>query len=501
MTALQPLQGEFDHLGAALAAAALQFGENDAYVDAEVRMSFAAWDRAADDLAVELTRRGCGPGDVVAVGLSSSAAFATAYVAALRIGAIVTGINTRLGPSEVRGILRSAGARLLIGDLEADHSVPTITAAELQRLIDDPPSGGAVARHPEIGREDPAVIIWTSGTTGTPKGAWYDHAALEAAVRSSGVMSAPFDRRLVATPFAHAGYMGKVWDQIAWGIAFIIPPLPWSAASTAALLREERVSVASLVPAQWAKMLEYEERDRPFPDLRLGTSATAPAPPPLVDEVKRRFMVPLVVRYAMTESPSITGTEPDDPAHIQFRTVGKPQAGMEVRIVDGHGAALPTGEVGDIEARGACVMRGYWGDEQATSRAFTDDGWLRTGDLGYLSPRGHLILTGRRGEMYIRGGYNVYPLEVERVLAAHPLVAQVAVVGVPAPVIGEMGVAFVVASDAIAPTLHELREHVRSQLADYKAPDRLVLVDSLPLTPLLKVDRRRLALYAQAELS
>lgn len=494
------LQGRFDHLGAALSAAAEQFGDRDAYVDGPTRLSFAEWDRASLVFAAELHRRGVGRGDVVAIGLPSSAAFAISYVAAVRIGAIATGINTRLGRREIAGILRQSGARLLIGDVVTETAIATIRQHELDELLGaqvalDARAPAERGQEPGIGRDDPAVIIWTSGTTGAPKGAWYDHAGLEAAVHSSGVMSAPFDRRLVATPFAHAGYMAKVWDQIAWAIAFIIPPQPWSAASTARCLSEERVTVASLVPTQWTKLLEYETGHRPFPDLRLGTSATAPAPPDLIEQVKQRFEVPLVVRYAMTESPSITGTEVDEPSYVQFRTVGRPQAGMEIRVVDDLGAEVPIGEVGNVEVHGACLMRGYWHDDAAALKSLTDDGWLRTGDLGYRSPTGHLLLTGRRGEMYIRGGYNVYPLEVERILATHPLVSEAAVIGTPAPVIGEIGVAFVVASGDRAPTLEELREHVRSELADYKAPDRLVLLEALPRTAMMKVDRSRLAMH------
>lgn len=494
------LQGRFDDLGTALSAAAEQFGDRDAYVDGGTRLSFAEWDRASISLAAELRRRGVGRGDVVAIGLPSSAAFAICYVAAVRIGAIATGINTRLGRREIAGILRQSAARLLIGDVTTDTAIETIKQHELGELLGarsvlDATTQAEWGKEPGIGRHDPAVIIWTSGTTGAPKGAWYDHAGLEAAVHSSGVMSAPFDRRLVATPFAHAGYMAKVWDQIAWAIAFIVPPQPWSAASTALFLREEQVTVASLVPTQWAKMLEHEGGHRPFPHLRLGTSATAPASPDLIEQVKKQFEVPLVVRYAMTESPSITGTEINEPPHIQFRTVGRPQAGMDIRLVDDLGAAVPVGEVGNVEVHGACLMRGYWHDEETTRKALTDDGWLRTGDLGYRSPRGHLLLTGRRGEMYIRGGYNVYPLEVERVLSTHPLVGESAVIGIPAPVIGEIGVAFVVPSGDPAPTLDDLRDHVRSELADYKAPDRLVLLEALPRTAMMKVDRSRLAMH------
>ncbi|GAA3007740.1 class I adenylate-forming enzyme family protein [Microbacterium aurantiacum] len=492
------LRGRHANLGAALAAAAAQFGDRDAYVDPSVRLTFAQWDAAADAFAGALVARGIAMGDVIAIGLPSSAGFAVAYAGGLRCGAVVTGVNTRLGPSEIAGILRASGAAVLIGDLPTEAPIDRIDGAESARIMGAGGAHGERARR-EPARTDPAVIIWTSGTTGAPKGAWYDHAGLEAAAHSSGIMSAPFDRRLVATPFAHAGYMAKVWDQIAWGTAFVVPPQPWSAASTASLLRDERVSVASLVPTQWEKMLEHGAGAHPYPDLRIGTAATAPASPALVDSVRTRLGVPLVVRYAMTESPSITGTKPDEPAYIQFHTVGRPQAGMQLRIVDGHGAVVPTGEVGDIETRGACVMRGYWRDDAATAQSLTEDGWLRTGDLGYLSPKGHLILTGRRGDMYIRGGYNVYPMEVEKVLATHPDVAQVAVVGVRAPVIGEIGVAFAVPSPGRTPTLESLRAHVKAELADYKAPERLIVVDSLPLTPMLKVDRAALKRIASTE--
>jgi acyl-CoA synthetase (AMP-forming)/AMP-acid ligase II len=195
----------------------------------------------------------------------------------------------------------------------------------------------------------------------------------------------------------------------------------------------------------------------------------------------------------MTESPSITGTEPDDPPDVQYRTVGRPQAGVELSLRDEQGAAVPDGDVGRIHVRGAVVMRGYWRDPAATAEVLDADGWLRSSDLGHLDPDGNLVLDGRVGDMYIRGGYNVYPLAVENVLAEHPAVDQVAVVGVPEPQLGEIGVAFVVpaARDA-PPSLEEIRAFCRAQLADYRAPDRLVVLDELPLTPMLKVDKHAL---------
>jgi acyl-CoA synthetase (AMP-forming)/AMP-acid ligase II len=293
-------------------------------------------------------------------------------------------------------------------------------------------------------------------------------------------MSAPNDRRLTPTPFAHAGYMFKLWDQLVWGSTLVVPATPWSARAMFDVLRDERVTVAGAVPTQWAKLLDVDGVTREaLPHLRIGVVATAPAPPDLVRGVAERIGVPLVVRYAMTECPTICGTDPTDAPETQFRTVGRPALGMEVRIGTG----------GLVEVSGSCVMRGYWRNPELTAEVL-EDGWFRTGDVGVLGVDGNLTLVGRSGDMYIRGGYNVHPGEVERVLAGHVGVKHVAVVGRSAPVIGELGVACVVPVDAaVPPTLAELRARVTGELADYKAPDELLIVEELPLTAMLKPDR------------
>jgi acyl-CoA synthetase (AMP-forming)/AMP-acid ligase II len=492
-----PLRGTFDTIADAMDAAAEQLADIEAYVEGDRRVTFGQWLADADALAAALVERGVRPGDVVAIMVPPSVDFAVALAAILRAGAVATGLNTRLGPREVEAIVARCRPVLAIVPAGPPPSglppgLATVDTVDLERATE----GAGLGRARHRGQaSDPAVIVWTSGTTGLPKGAWFDHDNLRAAVSTAGVMTAPFDRRLASTPFAHAGYMVKPWEQLAWATTLVITPTPWNAADMLRLLVDERITVAGGAPAQWARLLELPGvAQADLSSLRLGIAATAPAPPELVAQVEARCGCPLVVRYAMTESPSITGTEPGDHPEVLYRTVGRPQAGIEVSIRDAAGVPVKDGEIGRIHVRGPCVMRGYWGEPELTAEALTPDGWLASSDLGHRDPEGNLVLAGRMGDMYIRGGYNVHPLQVEQVLSEHPAVAQAAVIGAPDPVLGEIGVAFVVPSpDAPAPTLAELRDWCKDRLADYKRPDRLVLVGALPLTSMMKVDKAALA--------
>jgi acyl-CoA synthetase (AMP-forming)/AMP-acid ligase II len=397
-----------------------------------------------------------------------------------------------LGRREVAAIVDKTDAPVIIVEdsAETPEGVPQIIRrselAELRR--------GGVKAAPHLGRaSDLAVVIWTSGTTGLPKGACFTHANLKSAIQTAGPLAAPFARKLSSVPFAHAGYMAKGWEQIAYGMTLIISETPWSAARMLRLLVDERISIAGAVPTQWAKLLELPElATADLSNITVGVTATAPAPPELIERVTQVIGAPLIVRYSMTECPSMTGTRIGDSAEIQYRTVGRPQPGIEIKV-----DAPDESGVGRVAVRCAAVMQGYWRDPERTAEALGSDGWLISSDLGRFDADGNLILTGRTNEMYIRGGYNVYPLEVERVLSELPSVATVAIIGVAAPVIGEVGVAFVVPADPAAPpTLDNLRAKVRGELADYKAPDRLVLLEALPLTAMMKVDKTALKALA-----
>lgn len=495
-------------------AAAAEIGDREAYVDGERRLTFREWRDAADAVAARLGGLGVEPGDVVALGADTSIDYAVAYAGIVRRGAIATGINPRLGAFEVAAVLERCRPRLLLVDeafsARADEGPlrggATASVERLEEITRDTrprvgPAGRGGGAGPRPDPSAPVCIVWTSGTTGVPKGAWFDHRNLAAAVPAAGAMTVAFDRRLSPLPMAHAGFMTKLWEQLAMGVTIVLAPRPWSADATLDVAAREQITVIAAVPTQWERLVARQrERGVEVARPRIGLSATAPAAPELIARVREVFGCPLVVRYATTESPSITGTDPDDPPDVACLTVGRPQRGVAVDVVDEHGVPVRPGETGRVRVRGDCVTRGYWNDPVATAAAFDASGAFVTGDVGRFDARGNLVLLGRSSDMYIRGGYNVHPLEVERVLQMHPGIAQVAVVGMPAPVLGEVGVAVVVPADPGAPPgLEELRSFVRGRLADYKAPDRVVIRHDLPLTTMAKLDRAALRATLLAE--
>ncbi len=476
--------------------------------DGRRRLTFATWDAAADAVAGQLVALGVAKGDVVCLLLPSSIDYAVCYQAAARIGAITTGVNLRMGAAEQASITARVRPAVTVVDTAVveDGSVPpgsgTVLARRALAVAGDhgPAPRGALDAH------DPVAIVWTSGSTGVPKGAVFDHANLRAVAAGTDVLSHPGDRRLSPLPFAHVGYMTRAWDEIAHGVTTVITPQPWTAASAIALLHSERITVGQGVPTQWALMLAHPDFERAdVSSLRIAGTGASRVPPELVRAMRERLGCPVVVRYTSTESSLGTGTHPDDDDEVVATTVGRPVPGVELAVVGDDGGPVAAGEVGRVRLRSDAVLRGYVGDlaagplidAEATAAVLDDAGWVTTGDLGAVGADGNLRLAGRVSEMYIRGGYNVYPAEVEAVLGALDDVAQVAVVGTPDPVLGEIGAAFVVPTvPGRGPGLDDLRAACRTRLADYKTPDRLYLVGELPVTPMAKIDKRELAARA-----
>ena len=491
-------------------------GDVEAYVEpagARERRSltFAQWDRAADGVAGFLAGRGVRRGDVVCLLLPSCIDFAVLYAALQRLGAITSGLNPRMGGREIASIVEQAAPVLMVVDPGAAvppeaARVPQVTrAGAAAAWTASPPSSW-----PELEAHDPVAVVWTSGTTGQPKGAVFDHANLAAVARGTDVLSHPGDRRLSPLPFAHVGYMTRVWDEISHGVTTVITPTPWRADDAIRIMVAERITVGQGVPTQWALMLASDElAGADFGALRVVGTGAARMSATMVAEVRKRFGAPVVVRYTSTEASLGTGTTLTSSDAEVATTVGRPVPGVELAVVDDAGAPVEPGSIGRVMLRSPAVMRGYWGrgpgrgrtvdeliDVGATAAVLAPDGWLTTGDFGFVTPEGNLQLAGRAHERYIRGGYNVYPAEVEEALASHPTVARAAVVGVPDDVLGEIGVAVVVAEPGARPELAALRAHCAARLSDYKAPDALAVVDELPLTPMMKVDPLRLGTLA-----
>jgi acyl-CoA synthetase (AMP-forming)/AMP-acid ligase II len=484
--------------GSLLRRVADQHGDREAYVDGETRLSFGHWDESADAVASRLSELGVTKGDVVLLAMGSCVEYPIVYLAAMRLGAITSGINPRLGPSEISSIVERARPRVTVVDpvvAAVPQGMSTGILLGRTDVADAVRLGGRPERFPAISAEDPVAIVWTSGTTGHPKGAVFDHACLRAMERGSGVLSAPGDRRLSPNPFAHVGFFTRVWDELVHLITTVIMPTPWRAADHLRLIAEEAISVGQGVPTQWRLVLDHPDLvQTDTSSLRITSTGATRVPPELVRAMRDAFGVPVVVRYTSTEASVSTGTSVDDDDEVIATTVGRPAPNVELRLAVEDGGALSRGDVGEVLVRSRATMRYYWQDPERTAEVRDTDGWIHTGDMGWLDEHENLVIVGRRVEMYIRGGYNIYPAEVEQVLGEHPRVSTVAVVGIPDPVLGQIGAAAVIPVEVgEPPSLEELRSWCRERLADYKAPDRLVIMDQLPLTAMAKVDKRALA--------
>jgi acyl-CoA synthetase (AMP-forming)/AMP-acid ligase II len=469
-----------------VAEAARRFGDRIAYVtELGWSLTYADLDRISDEVAGGLAREGVRAGDVVALVLPPGAEYLLAYCAAAKLGAITAGVNDRLAERERTAVLELADPKLTIDD--AGRMLPElrVAGATPPPLADDP--------------DRPVAIIFTSGTTGLPKGALYCNRQLAFITQTdTGGAWDTGGRSFSGTSFAHLGFMTKLPGSLQrGGTTFIMER--WRAGDALELLAREKMTTVAGVPTQLALMLRQPDFDRfDLSSVRFIIAGGGPVTPGLADEARRRFGAALATRYSCTEAGIGLGTAFDDPEEDAVVSVGRPHASVELALVDGDDHPVPLGDVGEVCLRSPAVMSGYWRDPEQTHAAFTADSFVRTGDLGWIDDRGRLRLVGRSKEMYVRGGYNVYPVEVESVLSTHPDVAAIAIVPRADNVMGEIGVAVVVPRDpARVPTLDELREFAGTQVAAYKLPEALAVRADLPLTAMEKVDRRALV----AELS
>jgi malonyl-CoA/methylmalonyl-CoA synthetase len=444
----------------------------------------ACWshDRLADEAgwaAAHLHARGLLPGDVLLWPALRTPSAVALHLGALRLGAISAPFNPLATPDELRHLRADSAARLLVepGWLPRAAPPPAVPADDARD----------------------ALLLYTSGTTGTPKGVPLTHGALHAnlAALHSAWGWSDRDVLLHALPLFHVhGLVVALHGALFAGAACVLLER-FDAAAVPAELARRRATLFMGVPTMYHRLAALPPGGPDTSGVRLWTCGSAPLRQADRAAFRARFGAEVLERYGLSEG-LMLASQPLDAAR-RPGTVGRALPGVSLRVVERDTRRpLPPGQVGEVEARGPSVFRGYWHAPGATAGVLAPDGWLRTGDLGQLDADGTLTLAGRCRDLILSGGFNVYPLEVEGALAGHPDVAECAVFGLPDADLGEVVAAAVVPAAGRVPSEPALREHARERLAPHKVPRRWLLLPELPRTALGKVNRAALAAQAAA---
>jgi len=464
-------------------------------------LTYSLLDAASAHFAGLLAAHGMHPGDRVGIMLPNVPHFPVCYYGALRAGGIVVPMNVLLKRREVAYYLADSGARLLFawhgfsqdaiaGAEQAGAECVLVEPGEFEPML------GRTAPHTEVLRtadEDTAVLLYTSGTTGQPKGAELTHANLSRnASAAAGLFSIGSDAvTLGGLPLFHSfGQTCGMNATIVGGGTLTLLPR-FDPRKALEVIERDRVNVFLGVPTMYAAMLHHPDRERfDVSTLRHCGSGGAAMPVELLRAFDAAFGCKILEGYGLSETSPVTSFNHPD-RERKPGSIGTPIEGVQMRVVDDSGRELAQGEVGEIVIRGYNVMKGYWRRPEETAAAIVD-AWFHTGDLGRVDEDGFFYIVDRKKDMIIRGGYNVYPREVEEVLYEHPAVREAAVIGVPDADLGEEIGAAVALKDGCTATSEELREHVRDQLAAYKYPRHVWFVDELPKGPTGKILKREI---------
>ena len=490
-------------LGFWLAKRRLRNPDKPAVIFDGAQLTYRQFADAADRVAAVLRDRGIGKGDAVAYIGENSPQFLQVMFAAAQLGAVFVPINTRLAPPEMQHVLVDSGARALILDPEfLERAMPGVEAGLISQVI---VTGDGVPENPGLARlvteatagrtvidvdlDDPAAIIYTSGTTGRPKGAVLTHGnltwvALNCVVDYDVVST---DVSLMISPLFHVASLGMGALPVILKGATLVLEKGFEPGRALGLIQQHGVTMLSGVPTTYQMMADHPDWARTdLSTLQKLTCGGSAVPTRILNAFEERGLS-FSQGYGMTEtSPGATSLSPTMTREKQG-SVGLPHFFTEVRIAGEHGEIVPRGTVGEIEITGPNVFLGYHGQPEATAEAFTDDGWFRSGDLGYLDPDGYLYIADRLKDMIISGGENIYPAEVENLISDIEGISGVAVVGVPDERWGEVPWAVVTLKEGADVDTEKVRSHLDGLLARYKLPKNVVVVEDLPRTASGKV--------------
>jgi long-chain acyl-CoA synthetase len=491
------------NLATLLTTSAAKFPERIAIRLDDAAVPYAALEAGSQRVAGMLRSMGIEPGDRVGIMLPNTPHFPLAYYGALRLGAVVVPMNPLLSKREVAFYLEDSGAKLLLawhGFAEsAQGGAEQVEGAEVL-LIEPEDIGKRVGAAEPIEEvchkdgDDTAVVLYTSGTTGHPKGAELTHHSIGSNVQACLPLYQPTEKDVLfgGLPFFHVfGQTCTLNVAVASGAEVTLLPR-FDPTQALEIIQRDKVTVFMGVPTMHGAILHHPKRgDYDTSSVRLFVSGGSALPVEVLRGVEKEFDAPILEGYGLSEtSPVASFSRMELPK--KAGSIGVAIDGVQLRLVDDAGNEVPTGEVGELQVKGPNVMKGYWKNPEATKRAISEDGWFSTGDMARKDEDDFYFIVDRKKDLIIRGGYNVYPREIEEVLYEHPAVSEAAVIGVKHEELGEEIAAVVALKEGQSVTADELKEYVKGQVAAYKYPRHVWVVDELPKGPTGKILKREI---------
>jgi long-chain acyl-CoA synthetase len=492
-----------ENLATILTDTAAEHGDGTAFKLDDIELTYSVLEGSSARIAALLKAKGLEPGDRVGLMLPNVPYFPAIYYAILRAGGVVVPMNVLLKGREVKFYLSDSGAKLVLawhdfgeaaekGAADAGAEAILVKPGEFEQLVMEHEPDTEVA---DRAGDDTAVILYTSGTTGTPKGAELTHSNLrrncEVASKALGNFG-PGDTLLGALPLFHSfGQTCTMNCAVLSGARVTMLPR-FDPEKALEIIERDQVTVFQGVPTMYNAMLHADKADSVDAScLRICNSGGAAIPVELIRAFEDKFGCAILEGYGLSEtSPVASFNHPD--RERKPGSIGTPIEGVEMQVWDDDGNEVPQGEVGEIVIRGHNVMKGYWDRPYATGEAITEDGWFRTGDMAKVDEDGYFFIVDRKKDLIIRGGYNVYPREIEEVLYEHPAIQEAAVVGVPDESLGEEVGAAVVLKKGESLEADEIKAYVKEQVAAYKYPRKVWFEDELPKGPTGKILKREI---------